>query len=129
MSRTYKHIKQVKLRKYYKERWDTERTAYEYMGRTYTWPLGKEGEFAEPVEFVLRKTWLKKPGVLTKKRKEVDTEDHWMGTPSWWNNLFHTRPIRGKFRNYSRNIVKSQIEDIEGTLEPEDSKCPHKYFW
>jgi len=25
----------------------------------------------------------------TKKRKTLDTEWHWMGTPSWWNNL-HT---------------------------------------
>lgn len=65
----------------------------------------------------------------TKKRKEVDTEEHWQTTPSWWNNLFHTRPIRGNFRAFLTNVVKSEITEIEGMLEPTDSKSPHKYFW
>lgn len=65
----------------------------------------------------------------TKKRKEVDTENHWMSTPSWWNNLFHTRPIRGNFRAFLTNVVKSNITEIEDMLEPTDSKSPHKYFW
>lgn len=65
----------------------------------------------------------------TKKRKEVDTEEHWQTTPSWWNNLFHTRPIRGNFRAFLTNAVKSDITEIEDMLEPTDSKSPHKYFW
>lgn len=64
-----------------------------------------------------------------KKRKEVDTEEHWQTTPSWWNNLFHTRPIRGNFRIFLTNVVKSDIAEIENMLEPTDSKSPHKYFW
>lgn len=65
----------------------------------------------------------------TKKRKEVDTEDHWMTTPSWWNNLFHTRPIRGKFRKFLHDVVRSDKERIDEMLEPSDSKSPHKYYW
>lgn len=65
----------------------------------------------------------------TKKRKEVDTENHWMTTPSWWNNLFHTRPIRGNFRTFLTSVVKSDIAEIENMLEPTDSKSPHVYYW
>lgn len=68
-------------------------------------------------------------GAKPKLRKEVDTEDHWMTTPSWWNNLFHTRPIRSKFRNYTKGIVRCPIEYIDEALEPLDSNKPHKYFW
>lgn len=64
-----------------------------------------------------------------KLRKRVDTEDHWMSTPGWWNNLFHTRPIRGKFRNYTKYVVRCPIEYIENLVEPLDSNKPHKYFW
>jgi hypothetical protein len=65
-----------------------------------------------------------------KLRKRVDTEDHYLsGGPSWWNNLFHTRPIRGKFRNYTKYVVRCPIEYIDELLEPSDSKRPHKYFW
>lgn len=64
-----------------------------------------------------------------KLRKEVDSEDHWMTTPSWWNNLFHTRPIRGKFRNYTKGVVRCPIEYIDDLVEPLDSNRPHKYFW
>ena len=67
---------------------------------------------------------------LPKKRKEVDDEWHWMrGTPSWWNNLFHTRPIRGKFHRFVSKVLKSEIEAISDMLEPSDSRRPHQYYW
>lgn len=73
--------------------------------------------------------WLLAKTTKPKLRKRVDTEDHWMSTPSWWNNLFHTRPIRGKFRNYTKCVVRCPIEYIENLVEPSDSCKPHKYFW
>lgn len=67
---------------------------------------------------------------LPKQRKEVDNDWHWMqGTPSWWNNLFHTRPIRGNFRRFLANAVRSEVEAIPDMLEPTDSRRPHKYYW
>lgn len=125
MSRTYKHIKACKNKRYYKERWDSERVAFEYEGTTYYSPELND----VPATYIIRTMWLDKPGVKTKKRKELDTEDHWMTTPSWWNNLFHTRPIRGKFRSFCRNAVRSSTGTLEEMLEPEDSKDPHKYYW
>ena len=70
------------------------------------------------------------PTIEPKKPKELNTKWHWIhGTPSWWNNLFHTRPIRGKFRNFCHAAVKSSTEALEEMFEPEDSKNPHKYYW
>lgn len=70
------------------------------------------------------------PTIEPKKRKELDTEWHWLhGTPSWWNNLFHTRPIRGNFRKFTKALLKSGVEDIVDCYEPSDSKSPHKYYW
>lgn len=63
----------------------------------------------------------------TKKRKEVDTEDHYLsGNPSWWDNLFHTRPIRRKFKNYCTSLIGCTDLSI---LEPLDSNKPHKYYY
>ena len=73
---------------------------------------------------------LKVAGYWPKTKKCIDTEYHWtQATPSCWNNLFHTRPIRGNFRNFSRNVVRSSMEAVQDMLEPSDSKSPHKYYW
>ena len=109
MSRTYKDIKKVKLIRYYKERWETE-------------------YYRDIPE--LQFYWLKKPGVTPKKRKEVDTEDHWLSyTPSWWNNMFHTRPTRRKFANFCITVKKYRIHDLDIFLEPSESRKPHKYYY
>lgn len=101
MSRTYKH----KRRRHFSSYWTQDHILVEGFG----WRLTKTT----------------KP----KLRKKVDTEDHWMSTPSWWNNLFHTKPKRGKFRNFSKLAVKSSILALDDMLEPSDSNKPHKYFY
>lgn len=106
MSRTYKDNRRRRFGEY----WKTDK---EYIdGTPFCW-----GYFIEL------------PTTKPKLRKEVDTEDHWMSTPSWWNNLFHTRPIRGKFRNFCELARKTRIEALEDMFEPEDSNSPHKYYW
>lgn len=108
MSRTYKHIKRVKLKKFYEERWDT---------------------LYEPQE--LGRYWhrLQKPGVLPKRRKELDTEEHWMNTPSWWVRLMMTRPQRREGSLWEREVVKTSLEEIDGVDTPSISRKPHIYFW
>lgn len=101
--------------------WDKDR---EYFKYTCIW----ENYAGEIVEHEW-KAYLQTKTTKPKKRKKVDHENHWMTTPSWWNNLFHTRPIRGNFRTFLSAAKKSKLEDIEGMLEPTDSKSPHKYFW
>lgn len=72
---------------------------------------------------ILRKTT--KPKV----KRSVDTDWAWMqATPSWWNNLFHTRPIRGKFRSFCVLARKTPVEELEEVIEPTDSRRPHKYY-
>ena len=73
---------------------------------------------------ILRKTT--KPKV----KRSVDTDWAWMqATPSWWNNLFHTRPIRGNFRKFTKDLVRLDKEAVEDILEPTDSRRPHKYYY
>jgi hypothetical protein len=118
MSRTYKHTTEANLKRYYKSRWDDEYEKYEYLGRVYAYP-----DFSAE-EFRVRTCYLKKAGVLTKKKKNVDSEHHWMTTPSWWNRMKHTRPERRRV-----NIALSQVSDVEEVDIPDLKRKPHIYFW
>ena len=69
------------------------------------------------------------PTTKTKKRKQVDTEDHWMNTPSWWTRLMMRKPQRRAGSIWERKAV---LTDFEGLLEldtPNVSRKPHIYFW
>lgn len=108
MSRTYKHIKQSKLKKFYEERWDT---LYETVETTTFWRR------------------LQRPGVLPKRRKELDVEDHWMSTPSWWTHLCMLKPQRRQGSLWEREVVKTPIEELDGVDLPNVSNKPHIYYY
>ena len=114
MSRTYKHTKEALLKRYYKERWDDEYEKYEYMAELWF----------QPGEYRISTRYIKKAGVLTKKKKNVDSEHHWMTTPSWWNRLQHTRPERR-----SAKVALSRVSDVEEADIPDLGRKPHIYFW
>lgn len=67
----------------------------------------------------------------TKKPRKEDSEWHWLqGTPSWWNNLFHTRPLRREAQQWEREIQKVQnLEELEEVDTPNVSKKPHKFYY
>lgn len=69
--------------------------------------------------------WL--PTTKTKKRKEVDTEEHWMGTPSWWTRIMMNRPMRARGKQWEKLVLKEL--DIEDTDPPGVGKKPHVYYW
>lgn len=65
-----------------------------------------------------------------KRAKKEDTDFHWLGsTPSWWNNLFHTRPRRNAAHVWEVNARKSSVEDLEELDKPNVSNKPHKYYF
>ena len=72
---------------------------------------------------------LKRRGVLTKKRKEVDTEWHWMSTPGWWTRLMMNRPQRAAGHAWEHDIVKWNIDDLDLSDYPCVSRKPHIYYW
>jgi hypothetical protein len=122
MSRTYKDSNRVKLKRYYKDRWETEHTKYEYESEKYLWP-----DFNVSVGLTTRIKYLKKPGVLTKKRKEVDTTDHWMTTPGWWIRLTMNRPERREHHLLEKKVLREiDIEDVDF---PDLGRKPHIYYW
>ena len=69
------------------------------------------------------------PGVLTKKKKRVDTENHWMTTPSWFINVFMNRPQRARGKAWERKIVKCKVDELIDQDIPDVSRKPHKYYW
>ena len=84
----------------------------------------------ETAEYWTLRTFWGDRNIFTKKRKEIDTEDHWMSTPSWWVNLFMTRPQRHACRMWERNCIKATSTDIiEDEDCPDFKKKPHKYYW
>lgn len=124
MSRTFKHIKRVKNKNYYRDRWEAEHYKFEYEGKVYSWP-----DYNETTKLVTRYTYLKRPGVLVKKRKEVDSEDHWMSTPSWWTRLTMNKPQRREGRMWEHEVVKSCIDVLEEADPPGVGKKPHIYYY
>lgn len=70
------------------------------------------------------------PYARTKKRKDEDSYWHWLqATPSWWNNLFHTRPQRREAQQWEREVQKVQdVEELEELDKPNVSKKPHKFY-
>lgn len=73
--------------------------------------------------------WLKYPGAFTKKRKEVDTECHWMTTPGWWVRMMMNKPQRVASKQWEREVVKMVVEDLVDADPPSLGKKPHVYYW
>ena len=48
-------------------------------------------------------------------------------TPSWWNNIFHTRPWRRKTRRCEWRVLHAP-DAADSLIWPLDKK-PHLYFW
>lgn len=72
---------------------------------------------------------LQLPTTKTKKRKEVDTEDHWRGTPSWWTKMCMIKPQRREGSLWERKVVKTQVTELEEVDKPSVSRKPHIYYW
>lgn len=64
------------------------------------------------------------PGAKTKKRKKLDTEWHWMNTPSWWTHMYMIRPRRTKENQQLRNI--KNIEEFDFI---DVKRKNHLYYW
>ena len=77
----------------------------------------------------------------TKKRKEVDTENHWMSTPSWWTRMTMNKPQRRSvslWEQQLRNLDTSKYNPAyDGTYPYEDldlfdkpsKRVAHIYYW
>lgn len=68
--------------------------------------------------------WADLPGVKAKKKKHVDTEWHWMGTPSWWTQMFMNRPRRSAENQQLRNM--GDVEDFDFV---DVKRKNHIYYW
>ena len=69
------------------------------------------------------------PTTKAKKRKELDTEEHWMNTPGWWTRLVMNRPQRRKCKLWERDALKSSLDSLDDLDKPIISRKPHIYFW
>lgn len=69
--------------------------------------------------------WADLQGVKTKKKRNVNTKWHWLGsTPSWWTYTFMIRPRRSKENQQLRNI--KNIEDFDFV---DVKRKNHIYYW
>ena len=108
MSRTYKDVptKHRKPREVYDWNWDVERID---LGPGYP------------------RFWHRElPSTKTKKKKEQDTEWHWMSTPSWWTRLTMNKPQR---RYYHLLEHEALFRDLEEFDFPDLKKKPHIYYY
>lgn len=124
MSRTNKDIKRAKLKRHYKNRWYVEHDKFTYTGYKYVWP-----DFNTSVGEIQKTIYLKKAGVKPKQSKVLDTEDHWMSTPSEWTRIMMNKPQRREGSLWEREVVKCQVSDLEEVDKPSVSRKPHVYYW
>lgn len=72
---------------------------------------------------------LKKPGVLTKKKRSYE-DYHGMSTPMWWIRVHMNRPQRRASRVWEAEVVKiSNLEEVDMLDNPGVSRKPHIYYW
>lgn len=114
MSRTYKHINKYKAKE---TPWDIDYEYFQYPAFYVDWHTKEEKEWVRTGR-LLKKT------VKPKQRKTIDTEYHWMTTPSWWTHLCSIKPDR---------VAKATWEKTR-TLDNLDEPCPDKhkheiYYW
>lgn len=121
MSRTYKDKPQK-----YKDpsacdyTWGHEKVPYDHTYHNF-----RTGE-----ELTVTSYWLRDlPGVKPKRRKELDTEWHWMTTPSWWTRMMMNRPQRRSCHLWEHQAARMDLESLEDLDTPPSGKKPHKYYW
>jgi len=73
--------------------------------------------------------YLQRPGVLSKKKRRIDTEPHWMTTPMWFIREFMNRPQRVKGKQWERQIVRCSIDSLLDQDTPNVKRKPHIYYW
>lgn len=137
MSRTYKdqppHIRFEDQRRWRGDQADWHRFDYEqkmigYRTSWYDYKTGVTHRLDTPQEYEYT-VWLKKPGVIRKKKKNDDIKYHWMGTPSAWTKIMMNRPQRKASKKWEREIVKNQIETLEDADAPPLGRKPHGWYW
>ena len=73
--------------------------------------------------------WIDLPTTKTKKRKKLDTEEHWMGTPGWWIRSMMTKPQRRAGTVWEHIVTRTPTEHIDLLDTPSISRKPHIYYW
>ena len=90
------------------------------------------------------------PTTKPKKKKKLDTEWHWMSTPSAWTRTMMNRPQRRKGKLWEKGVSKikcktemvgtypnigyvpllsQDTEDAYNEETPSVSRKPHVYYW
>ena len=115
MSRTYKD-RPYKVRQ--TEPWDKDRVMVRYE-------VIRTNYFTKELEEFITARFLENKTTKTKKRKVLDTEDHWMTTPGWWNRMCVTRPERKRV-NAALQSLQCDLEDVD---IPDLGRKPHIYYW
>lgn len=120
MSRTYKD-------RPYRVKFPEEKRDFYYEYKPYIaeginryWPRG---------EYYCGLRWfsVKRPYILKKKARHVDSENHWMSTPGWWTHFYMDRPQRQASNQYMKQITLDV--DLEELDPPMIGRKPHVYYW
>ena len=108
--------------------WDYDQVSvpYESTRFEYEYDNGKwtKGEVVPCTRYMI----LKQAGVKTKKKRS-HTERNWMTTPMWWIREMMNQPQRVRSKQWERQVVEYDTDELEDCDPPYIGRRPHLYYW
>ncbi len=93
------------------------------------WDKDRSPIYTEYKGCILRYSYILNKTTKTKKRRKVDTEWHWMSTPSWWTRLMMNKPQRRAGSIWERKAVLTDFSSLLELDTPGVGRKPHVYYW
>lgn len=93
------------------------------------WDKDRSPIYVEYKDCILRYSYIFNKTTKTKKRKSVDTQEHWMTTPGWWIRLMMGKPQRREGTLWERKAVLTDPDSLLDLDTPSIGRKPHIYFW
>lgn len=106
---------------------------YKFVDPESRWDYGMDKiayvEYIDNFQYLYnRYYYIERGGIKTKKKRSYN-EHNWMTTPMWWIREYMNQPQRIRGKEWERQIIKVNIDELIDQDIPDVSRKPHLYYW